>query len=127
MKTVGIGTRVLNFLIDTGCIFILSYIAFKTWNWYLFFYEFSTSYNFGWFFFATLFIFYCFFEAIFNRTPGKWFTLSKVISINGEKPSFAQIIIRSFLRIIIIDAFFVPFYNKPLHDLLTKTEIIEVE
>lgn len=125
MKTVGDGTRVMNFLIDTVLIFLLSYLAFKVWNWYVIYWSY-TPYNFGWFFFGILFVYYLFFESLFKRTPGKWFTFSKVTNLQGGKPGFPAILVRSLTRLIIIDLFFIPFLGKPLHDYFSRTTLVEV-
>jgi len=124
MKTVGDGTRVLNFLIDTLLIFALAYFAFKGWNWYVLYWGY-TAYNFGWFFFGILFVYYFLFESLFSKTPGKWFSYSKVVNMQGKKASFIAIFIRSLTRLILIDLFFIPFLGKPLHDYLSKTILIE--
>ena len=124
MKTVGDGTRVLNFLIDTLIIFILSYFAFKWWNWYVMYWGYA-EHKFGWFFFGIMFLYYFIFESIFARTPGKWFSYTKVVDKTGKKPSAGRIFIRSLTRIIIIDLFFIPFLGKPLHDYLSKTELVQ--
>ncbi len=125
MNRSGIGTRIVNFLIDTFFIFLISYVVFKIRNWYVVYYH-VRYFNFGWFFFGVLFIYYTFFEGLFFRTPGKWFSFSKVVNVYREKPSFWAILIRSLVRLIIIDLFFIPFLDKPLHDYLSKTEVIEV-
>jgi uncharacterized RDD family membrane protein YckC len=125
MQTVGDGTRILNFLIDTICIFLLAMIAFRTWNWYVFYWRY-TPYNFGWFFFGTLFIYYTSFEAITQRTPGKWFSKSKVVNASNKKPAFGAIVIRSLARITLIDLFFSPFLGMPLHDYISKTRVVAV-
>jgi uncharacterized RDD family membrane protein YckC len=125
MKTVGDGTRILNFLIDTLIIFTLAYFAFKGWSFYVQFWGYP-QYNFNWFFFGMLFVYYLLFESLFARTPGKWFTYSKVVDKTGKKPSFAAIFIRSLVRLTIIDLFFIPFLGKPLHDYLSKTQLVEV-
>jgi len=124
LKYVGTGTRVLNFIIDTILVFIIAYIAFKIHKWYVFYYRIS-YFNFGWFFFASMFVYYTILESIFARTPGKWFTQSKVVNKQGFKPSFLSIIIRSLVRVTIIDMFFIPFLDKTLHDYLSKTEVVE--
>ena len=125
MKTVGDGTRVLNFLADTLLIFILAYFGFKVWNWYVLYWKYK-PYNFGWFFFGILFMYYTFFEALFSRTPGKWLSYSKVVNAAGKKPAFGWIFIRSLARLILIDMFFIPFLGKPLHDYVSKTSVVEV-
>jgi uncharacterized RDD family membrane protein YckC len=125
MQTVGDGTRILNFLIDTLLIFLLAMIAFRTWNWYVFYWRF-TPYNFGWFFFGSLFIYYTFFESIWQRTPGKWFSKSKVVNNAGKKPGILAIVLRSLARITLVDLFFSPFLGMPLHDYISKTRVIAV-
>jgi uncharacterized RDD family membrane protein YckC len=124
MKEVGIGTRVMNFLVDTGIIFLLGYIAHKVWNWYVFYWSF-TPYKFGWFFFGILFIYYFLFESFTGRTPGKWLSFSKVVQQNGKKPNVAQVLLRSIARLTIIDLFFIPFIDKTLHDYISKTDVVE--
>lgn len=123
MKKVGDGTRILNFLIDGFFVFILSYAAFKYWNFYVVYWHFKPI-NFWWFVAAVLFVYYSFFEIIWARTPGKWFSGSKVVDLNGGAPSVWQVLGRSALRLVVIDFFFNAFWGKPLHDKLTGTEVV---
>jgi uncharacterized RDD family membrane protein YckC len=125
MKIVGIGTRVFNFLIDTVLIFIITYIVFKIRNWYVFYYH-VKAINFGYIFFGVLFIYYSLFEIFFSRTPGKWMSYTKVVNQQNKKPNVGQILLRSLIRITIIDMFFFPFFDKTLHDYLSKTDVVEV-
>jgi uncharacterized RDD family membrane protein YckC len=125
MQNVGIGTRVINFLIDTAIIFLLSYLAAQTWKFYVFYYH-IIYFPFYYFFFAITVIYYVFFEFLFARTPGKWLSFSKVVNANGAKPSFIQILIRSVVRLTIIDCFFIPFLDKSLHDYVSKTNVVEI-
>ncbi|MGN6619355.1 MAG: RDD family protein [Ilyomonas sp.] len=124
MRRVGLGTRVLNFLVDTILIFAISYGLYKWWTFYVMYWnrEYIPFYVFFWCF---LVVYYIFFESIFKRTPGKWLSISKVVTNKGKKPSFLQIVIRSIVRVTIIDCFFIPFLDKPLHDYLSKTEVVE--
>ena len=124
MKTVGDGTRALNFFIDNLIIFTLAFFSFRGWNWYVMYWGYK-GYNFGWFFFGSVFVYYTFFEAIFARTPAKWFTSTKVVTTTGGKPSLGWIIIRSLVRITIVDLFFLPFLGKTLHDYLSKTQVVQ--
>ena len=121
----GIGTRVLNFLIDTIIITILSIAIMKYWKFYVFYYH-IPHYNFWFFFFFTLFVYYSLLESIWGRTPGKWFSFTKVVDPNGNKPSVINILWRSALRLIPFDIFFIPFTGMPLHDYLSKTTLKEV-
>lgn len=123
-QRVGIGTRSLNFLVDTILVFILAYVASKTWNWYVLYWKYP-FYHFGWFFFGGMFIYYTLFEAFTGRTPGKWLSISKVVNQNGKRPGILRVILRSLARLTIIDLFFLPFTDKTLHDLVSKTDIVE--
>ena len=123
LNYVGTGTRVLNFCVDTVIILILTTVLFKIYKWYVFYYHIS-YWNFGWFFFGVLFVYYTILEIVFARTPGKWFTQTKVVNKSGSKPSVIEIIIRSIVRLTIIDMFFIPFLDKPLHDYISKTDVV---
>jgi uncharacterized RDD family membrane protein YckC len=132
MKTVGIGTRVLNFLIDTIVIFIISYLISKINQWYAQQYKiagvtFKYYYNFGTIFFAVLFVYYTVMELLFARTIGKFLSYSKVVNAEGKKPNFFQILFRSIIRLTIIDMFFIPFLDKTLHDYFSKTNVVEID
>ncbi len=124
MKTVGEGTRILNFLVDTSLVFLVAYYSYGGWNWYVRYWGYP-SYKFSWFFFGFLFIYYFLFEIFFSRTPGKWFTGSKLVNASGSKASIAAVFIRSLTRLTVIDLFFIPFFGMPLHDSLSKTRVIE--
>lgn len=124
MNKAGFGTRVLNFIIDTLIIFGIAYGLYNWWIFYVMYWEY-TFIPFYVFFFGMIFIYYTFFEGIFKRSPGKWLSISKVVNKNGSGPNFLQILIRSAVRLTIIDCFFIPFLDKPLHDYLSRTEVVE--
>lgn len=124
MKTVGDGTRALNFLIDTLLFFLLSLMAWKGWNFYVLYWEYP-PFNFGWFFFGTGFLYYFLFESLFAKTPAKWITACKLVDLHGNKPRLFAVLIRTLSRLILIDLFFLPFLGKTLHDYLSKTSLIE--
>ncbi|MBS1729554.1 MAG: RDD family protein [Bacteroidetes bacterium] len=126
MRKVGIGTRVMNFLVDTTIIFIITYIVYKIWNFNVFYYH-IPYYPFYYFMALILFLYYLVFESINGRTVGKLLTISRVANAAGGKPSFFQILIRSLIRITVIDCFFIPFLNMPLHDFLSKTYVVDYE
>ena len=124
MNRAGFGTRVLNCIVDTLLIFGIAYAANNFYDiqvmyWH---YPFIPFYIIFW---IILFIYYLLFEAIFKRTPAKWLSISKVVNKHGRKASFWQVLIRSLIRLTIIDCFFIPFLDKPLHDYLSKTEVVE--
>lgn len=124
MKSVGIGTRVLNFLVDSLIIFLISYLAYKGLKYY------ATKYrqplvNFGYLFFTVLFFYYFISELLFARTLGKLASFTKVVNSQGKRPNIVQIFIRSAVRLTIIDCFFFPLWEKTLHDYLSKTKVVE--
>ena len=125
MNKVGFGTRVLNFIVDTLVIFGISYGISNWWDFHVLYWHY-TSIPFYVFFWATMFFYYMIFEAIFKRSPAKWISLSKVVSKKGTRPALWQVLVRSLVRLTIIDCFFIPFLDKPLHDYLSKTEVVEV-
>ena len=128
MRVVGTGTRVLNFLVDIFFILAIAFGMHRGWTFYVFYYGivFIPLY---YFIAGVTFLYYLIFEAIWKRTPGKWISLSKVVTTQDTKPSFFQILARSAIRVvafIVIDSIFLSFINKTLHDYLSKTEVVEV-
>jgi uncharacterized RDD family membrane protein YckC len=125
MNQVGIGTRVLNFIVDTSIISALSFAVFKIWMFYVVYWNY-TYVGPLWFFAGILFVYYFFFESIWGRTPGKWLSYSKVVDKKGLKPGFVKVFLRSIVRLTVIDCFFIPFLDKTLHDYVSTTEVVEV-
>ncbi len=126
MRKVGEGTRTLNFLIDTLFILVLAIALNKGWTFYVRYWGY-TYLNFGWIFFGTVFVYYSFFELIFQRSPAKWFSYTKVVNKQGKRAAFWRILLRSLVRITVIDLFFIPLLGKPLHDWVSGTEVVSSE
>ena len=124
MKKAGFGTRVINFVVDTLLIFGLTYGFNSWWDFQAMFWHYTYVPFYMWFW-IMMFVYYTLFEASFKRSPAKWLTFTKVVNKNSGKPAFWQILIRSIIRLTIIDCFFIPFLDKPLHDYLSKTEVVE--
>jgi len=124
MIQVGIGTRVLNFIVDVLLITALSFAVFKAWQFYAYYYH-ILFFPFYYFFWCIWVLYYFVFESIFGRTPGKWLSVSKVVSKKGGRPNILQYMVRSVSRLILIDAFFIPFLDKTLHDYVSATEVVE--
>lgn len=131
MRRVGIGTRTLNFIIDTFIISLLTFFAHHGWEFYAYYYQqfflVSSSFDAVFLFFPIiLIVYYLLFESIFARTPGKWLSLSKVVNKKGTRASFLRIVLRTIVRLTVIDCFFIPFLDKTLHDYLSGTEVVEI-
>ena len=126
MKKAGFGSRVINFVVDTLLITGITYLINNWWDievqyWH---YPYIAFYEFFW---IIMFVYYMIFETIFMRSPAKWLTFSKVVNKAGKRAAFWQILVRSLVRLTIIDCFFIPFLNdNTLHDYLSKTEVVEV-
>jgi uncharacterized RDD family membrane protein YckC len=124
MNEVGVGTRVINFLVDT---LLIAFIAYGFYKWYMFYviYWRYTPYQYYLFFHATIFVYYFLWETLLGRTPGKYVTMTRVRSKTGTRPPVYMIFLRSLLRLSLIDAFFIPVLGRPLHDALSNTRVVE--
>jgi hypothetical protein len=69
-------------------------------------------------------IYYCLFESLWQRTPGKFLTGTKVVNLDGSKPSFLRILGRSFARYIPFDNLSFLFMTRGWHDYLSKTLVV---
>ena len=121
--SIGDGTRILHFLVDTILIAILTYIIYGWWNFHVLYWNY-TPIQFGYFFFATMWVYVFLFEWIFLRTPAKWFTGTKVVSDKGGRPNIFQFIIRASIHTTIISMFGLAWNGQPWHDTFSKTKLI---
>lgn len=73
--------------------------------------------------------YYIFFETIWQRTPGKWASDTKVVCLDGSKPKFWRIVGRTFARLIPFEQFSYLFGEYPYgwHDQITKTMVVPAE
>jgi uncharacterized RDD family membrane protein YckC len=67
--------------------------------------------------------FYLFFEGVFNATPGKMLTRTRVVSVDGGKPSFGQVVGRTVVRFVPFEAFSF-LGSSGWHDRWTKTRVV---
>ncbi len=101
MSEVGIGTRVINFLVDAILIFLISFALYKWWSFYVMYwsYKYFPLYL---FFHATVFIFYTFFENILIRSSCKSVVFSKFTNLIGGRLAWNPILNRLFVRLAIV-------------------------
>jgi len=72
------------------------------------------------------FLYYSIFEALTGKTLGKYFTKTKVVNPEGEKPVWTRILLRSLCRFIPLDQISFLFdFNSGWHDMLSKTIVVE--
>ena len=121
--TIGEGTRIMHFFLDTLIICFLSYFLYQWYNFYVFNWQF-TPFRYGYFFFATTFAYTFLFELIFCKTIAKMITQTKVVSINGKRPNLLQFLLRAVLRTSLITMFGMGWNDKPLHDTFSKTRLV---
>ena len=122
----GEGTRIAHFFLDTLFIFICSFIAYRWNNFNVFFYGFRPI-RFGEFFFLFYLAYIFLFEFLFQRTPAKWMTKTKVVTLDGRRPALWQFIIRALVRTSMVSMFGLAWNGKPLHDSFSKTFLVSTD
>ena len=122
-QTIGEGTRIMNFFLDTIFICILSYFIYKWYNVYAF-YGYFKPVRYGYFFFATTWVYTFLFELLFCKTIAKMITKTKVISTNGKRPNIFQFLIRATLRTSLVTMVGLAWNDQPLHDTFSKTVLV---
>ncbi|WP_447640966.1 MULTISPECIES: RDD family protein [Chitinophagaceae] len=124
MRTVGIGTRVIDFLIDTSVVLLISYLLNRTSNFYQYYWKFS-GFSALTIFSVVLVIYYIISEGIWGTTLGKKASISKVVNKSGQRPHFLQVIVRSIVRLFPLDFILIPFTERTLHDIASGTYVVE--
>lgn len=78
--------------------------------------------------FGAMFAYYVPTEALFGFTLGKWITGTRVVNENGGRPSWGQVLGRTFARLIPFEAFSFFFGGegrcRGWHDALAKTWVV---
>jgi len=64
-------------------------------------------------------------ESIYQKTIGKLLTNTKVVNLDGEKPNFMNIIIRTFSRLIPFDGISYLYSISGFHDKISKTIVVK--
>jgi uncharacterized RDD family membrane protein YckC len=71
------------------------------------------------------FFYYLGFEALFGKTPAKWITGTRVVTTRGRRPRFAQILGRTFTRLVPFEAFsFLGRKASGWHDTWSGTRVV---
>lgn len=125
-NVVGSGIRFVNFLIDFIVWLILAFIL----SFIIGIFVQPTDQGiltlFGYvLIFATLIAYYAIMEIRFQKTVGKFITKTKVVKMNGEKPTNGDIITRTFCRLIPFDRISFLFVKNGIHDFLSKTKVVK--
>lgn len=70
--------------------------------------------------------YYIFFETLFQKTPGKFVSRSRVVTATGVRPSFVVILLRTLCRMIPLESIsFLSWYPVGWHDKLSGTVVID--
>jgi uncharacterized RDD family membrane protein YckC len=65
------------------------------------------------------------FEGFFARTPGKWLTKTRVVTLAGDRPSFGQILGRTLARMVPFEPFsFLGRNRRGWHDRWSNTRVV---
>ena len=128
---VGLGKRFLNFIIDLVFVRILSVIAAIPIALVIFSLApdrprrelFIILDYLLWL--GTYLLYYLMMESTFQRTVAKWVTGTKVVSAEGGKPSFRQILIRTVVRIVPFDGLSFAIADRGWHDSWSGTKVID--
>jgi len=116
-EPVPVNKRVINYLVDSLSIALII----------VFFQSFGIEILGNVFQIYLLFYTYFFFmEAAFGQTIGKFVTRTKVVDLNGEKPTLGRIALRSICRFIPFDPISFLFQDRVFwHDSLSKTRVVD--
>ena len=123
---VGSGIRFLNFLIDSIVWFTLAFIISSLIGFIIQPTDEGMITLIGYLIiFATFIAYYTIMEIRFQKTIGKFVTKTRVVKINGEKPTDKDITTRTFCRLIPFDRISFLFVKNGIHDFLSKTKVIK--
>ncbi|MDW3647965.1 MAG: RDD family protein [Bacteroidia bacterium] len=76
-------------------------------------------------YFLSAFLYYAMFEIIFEKTPGKFLTKTKVVNLQGGKAETKDILLRSIIRYVPFEAFsFLGDSAIGWHDSWSKTRVV---
>ena len=70
--------------------------------------------------------YYVFFEGIFNATPGKMITRTRVVQIDGRKPTIGQVFGRTLSRFVPFEAFSFLGSGTGWHDRWSRTRVVRL-
>ncbi len=123
MKIADKGTRFGNYIIDKiGFIALIILHAFVLDSWLHVIPEDGSPFL-GIYFFVLYVGYHFLFEYFFSRTPGKFFTGTKVTDFNGKKPTARALLIRNVSRLIPFDN--ISFLGETgWHDVISDTEVV---
>lgn len=124
MKEADKSKRALNYFIDSFLIYLIYYII----NFIVYFINEDLLANKIWPYMIVVYfmMYYIIFESLYQKTPGKIITKTRVITTKGLKPKFWNILIRTIVRFSPFDMLSYIFgMGKGQHDYFSKTLVVE--
>lgn len=125
-NVVGSGIRFVNFLVDFIVWLVLAFIISSIIGFFVQPSDQGMISLVGYLFiFGTFIAYYAMMEIKFQKTVGKFVTKTKVVNMNGDKPTDGDIITRTFCRLIPFDRLSFLFVRNGIHDFLSKTKVVK--
>ena len=117
--------RLINYIVDTASLLLLFFLLLRELPVMLKNIPFDFSFDINIVLAIVFVAYYLIFEGVNGKTIGKYLTRTKVVSINGKKPKFTQIIIRTLVRILFIEVLsYIAKRPNGWHDRVSNTEVI---
>lgn|SRR5688572_3962277 len=114
------GQRFANLLIDYFCYFVVCFVL----GGVLGFMDRAEFADFiSW---PVMIGYYVFFEGVLHATPGKMVTRTRVVALDGGKPSLGQVFGRTLLRFVPFEAFSFLGSGSGWHDRWSKTRVVRL-
>lgn len=119
--------RIIHFLVDTTLFFIILIFLYSILGLLINFSGNETLFKFwNYLILAIAFLgYYIFMEAKYQTTVGKIITKTKVVTKDGKKPEFTNIVRRTLFRLIPVDQISFLFLSEGFHDYLSETTIVK--
>ncbi|WP_299458582.1 RDD family protein [uncultured Microscilla sp.] len=125
-QMVNSNTRLIHHIVDVVAVYLLFFVIIKislstgSRLWYR-----MTYFDVILFFYLVKMSYYALMEIFFSKTIGKMITKTKVVDMEGNKPTLFQIIFRSFFRLIPFEPFsFLGTDASGWHDKMSDTRVI---
>lgn len=124
-NTVSVWKRAIHFIVDTLAFIIMGLLLAMIIG---IFFDAALPSDLGFlgylYMFMVYFIYYTFMESKYQKTIGKFITKTKVVTLNGSRPTSADITRRTLLRLTPFDRISFLFTPNGFHDKLSDTRVI---
>ncbi len=119
-------TRFANHFVDTVCVFFIVFLHAIVLDGLLGVIPKDGSPLLGIYFFVLYVFYHSLFEHFWGKTPGKFLSKTRVVTINGQRPTFSNILGRNVCRLIPLDNISFLISKRGWHDEFSKTCVVYV-